>query len=71
LLQYKPNFNPYLKAVFFGVLGAYVGMPVLAKFDLYKKIDWSYTYSFLILTSFYLLAHWFSRLNSFEKLEKK
>jgi hypothetical protein len=47
-----------------------VGMPVLAKFDLYKKIDWSYTYSFLILTSFYLLAHWFSRLNSFKKLEK-
>jgi hypothetical protein len=71
LLQYKPNFNPYLKAVFFGALSAYIGIPVLAKFDLYKKIDWSFTYSFLILTSFYLLAHWFSRLNTFEKLEKK
>ncbi|KGM44997.1 hypothetical protein P9D43_03225 [Neobacillus niacini] len=69
LLQYKPNINPYLKAVFFGVLGAYVGIPALAKFDLYKKIDWSYTYSFLILTSFYLLAHWFSRLKTYEKLE--
>jgi hypothetical protein len=70
LLQYKPNFNPFLKAVFFGVLGAYVGMPALEKLDLYKKIDWAFTYSFLILTSFYLLAHWFSRLNSFGRLEK-
>lgn len=71
LLQYKPNFNPFLKAVFFGVLGAYVGIPVLAKIDLYKKIDWSFTYSFLILTSFYLIAHWFSHSKSFERLEKK
>ncbi|MFS0777856.1 CBO0543 family protein [Neobacillus sp. 3P2-tot-E-2] len=71
LLQYKPNFNPFIKAVFFGVLGAYVGMPALAKIDLYKKIDWSFTYSFLILTSFYLLAHWFSRSKAFEKVEKK
>jgi hypothetical protein len=71
LLQYKPNFNRYLKAVFFGALSAFIGMPILAKFDLYKKVDWSFTYSFFILTSFYLLAHWFSRLNTFEKLEKK
>ncbi|WHY03096.1 CBO0543 family protein [Neobacillus sp. DY30] len=70
LLQFKPNINPYLKAVSFGVLGAYVGIPVLAQFDLYKKIDWSYHYSFLILTSFYLLAHWFSHLKTFEKIEK-
>ncbi|WHY69508.1 CBO0543 family protein [Neobacillus sp. SuZ13] len=65
LLQYKPGFNQYLKAVIFGGLAAYVGIPVLGMIDLYKKIDWAYTYSFFILTSFYLIAHWFSRRNSF------
>lgn len=66
-LQFKPRFNPFIKAIMYGGLGAYVGMPVLGMIDLYKKIDWNYTYSFFILTSFYLLAHWFSQRESFEK----
>lgn len=70
LLQYKPNINPFIKAFFFAGLGAYVGMPILSMIDLYKKIDWAYTYSFFILITFYLLSHWFSRLNSFEKISK-
>lgn len=69
LLQFKPNYNPFIKAVFFGGLGAYVGMPILAMIDLYKKIDWAFTYSFVILTVFYLIAHWFSRLSTFEKID--
>lgn len=69
LLQFKPHFNPYIKAVFFGGIGAYVAMPLLTMIDLYKKIDWAYTYSFFILTSIYLLAHWFSRINTFEKIK--
>jgi hypothetical protein len=70
LLQFKPRLNPFIKAILFGTFGAYVGMPILAMIDLYKKIDWAYTYSFCILTLFYLLAHWFSRLDSFEKVSK-
>ncbi|WP_205683874.1 CBO0543 family protein [Brevibacillus migulae] len=46
LLQVKPSYNPYIKAVFLGGLGAYVGLPMLAMMDLYKKINWAYTYSF-------------------------
>jgi hypothetical protein len=68
-LQYKPNFNPFIKAIIFGGLGAYVGMPIMAMLDLYKKINWAYTYSFFILTVMYLLAHWFSRTNSFDKIQ--
>ncbi|MCL6573289.1 MAG: hypothetical protein K6T88_16650 [Bacillus sp. (in: Bacteria)] len=71
MLQYKPHINPYIKAVFFGGFGAYVGMPTLAMIDLYKKIDWAYTYSFLILISFYLVAHWFSQKKTFEKINEK
>lgn len=70
LFQYKPRINPLIKAVFFGGAGAYIGMPLLSMIDLYKKIDWAYTYSFFILTIFYLISHWFSQLNSFEKINK-
>lgn len=70
LLQYKPHINRYIKAVLFGGFGAYLGLPALAAIDLYKKIDWAYTYSFFILTCMYLLAHWFSHSNTFEKINK-
>ncbi|MEH7549756.1 hypothetical protein FB550_101184 [Neobacillus bataviensis] len=69
LLQWKPRFNPYIKAIFFGGFSAYVGLPTLAIIDLYKKIDWNFTYSFFILTLLYLLAHWFSRIDTFKNIE--
>ncbi|WP_394237063.1 CBO0543 family protein [Niallia oryzisoli] len=68
LLQYKPRLNPFIKAIIYGVLGAYLGMPILSKIDLYKKIDWAYTYSFFILTAFYLMGYWFSNLNTYKKI---
>ncbi|WP_282140305.1 CBO0543 family protein [Cytobacillus oceanisediminis] len=68
LIQFKPKLNPFLKAVLFGGLGAYIGMPIMSMLHLYKKIDWAYTYSFFILVSLYLIAHWFSRRESFEKV---
>lgn len=64
-LQFKPQFNPFIKAVLYGALGAYVGLPILESIDLYKQIDWQLTYSFFILTGLYLLGHWFSRRKSF------
>ncbi|MGG3805647.1 CBO0543 family protein [Metabacillus fastidiosus] len=67
-LQFKPDFNPFVKAIIFGGLSAYIGMPILAAIDLYKKVDWAYTYSFFILTFMYLIAHWSSRRNNFEKI---
>lgn len=70
LLQFKPQFNPYIKAIFFGGVGAYVGLTLLGIMDLHKTIDWSLTYSFFILTSMYLISHWFSRRNSFEEINK-
>lgn len=70
-LQYKPQVNPFVKAILFGGLGAYVGIPFLNLIDLYKKIDWAYTYSFLILTVFYLLSHWFCHRGSFEQIKYK
>lgn len=69
LLQIKPNVNPFIKAVVFAGLGAYIGMPLLAMYDFYNPKNWAYTYSFLILIGIYLAAHWFSRMNQFEKIQ--
>ncbi|WP_436375914.1 CBO0543 family protein [Cytobacillus sp. BC1816] len=71
LIQFKPNINPIVKAVLFGGFGAFVGMPIMSILHLYKKIDWAYTYSFFILVLLYLIAHWFSRRSSFEKIVKE
>jgi hypothetical protein len=68
LLQYKPRFNPFIKAIIFGGFSAYIGMPLMSLIHMYKKIDWAYTYSFFIISCLYLVAHWFSRRKSFEQL---
>jgi hypothetical protein len=41
LIQIKPNFNPFIKAVLFGAVSAFVGMPILTALDMYRKIDWA------------------------------
>lgn len=71
LIQFKPHINPFYKALGFGAFGAYVGMPIMSMLDLYKKVDWAYTYSFFILTALYLVGHWFSRRKSFEMIGGK
>lgn len=67
-LQFKPNIKPFVKAIIFGGLGAYVGMPIMSKIHLYQKVDWAYTYSFFILVVMYLLAYWSTRSKSFEQI---
>lgn len=67
-LQYKPNVNPFIKGIIVAGISAYIGMPMMAMMDMYKKIDWAYTYSFFIILFLYLVAHWFSRRKSFEPL---
>jgi hypothetical protein len=70
LIQFKPRFNPYIKAILYGGFGAFVGLPLMAAIDLYKKLDWSLIYSFFILSITYLIGHWFSRRNSFGEINK-
>ncbi|MNT81162.1 hypothetical protein D3C72_2207290 [compost metagenome] len=37
----------------------------MAMADLYKKLNWAYTYSFFILMTMYLIAYWLTQLKSF------
>ncbi|WP_066058359.1 CBO0543 family protein [Robertmurraya korlensis] len=67
-LQYKPNANPLVKGIILAGISAYIGMPLMAMVDMYKKIDWAYTNSFFIILLLYLVAHWFSKRKSFQSL---
>ncbi|MFC4098492.1 CBO0543 family protein [Paenibacillus xanthanilyticus] len=70
-IQYKPRIHPFLKAVVYAGFAAFVGLPLLATIDLYKKINWQYSYSFGILLGMYLTAHSLYNLNSYDKVQPK
>ncbi|RSD28877.1 hypothetical protein EJA10_03560 [Mesobacillus subterraneus] len=71
LIQYKQNIHPVIKGILFGGVSAYIGMPIMEQLHLYKQIDWKYTYSFLMLAIMYLIADWFSKRESFRRIEDK
>jgi hypothetical protein len=67
-IQIKPKLNPFIKSIIFAGTSAYIGIPILTWLRYYYHPNWPYTYSFFILIVIYLIAHWFSTLNNFEKL---
>jgi uncharacterized membrane protein YoaT (DUF817 family) len=67
-IQYKPNINPFFKAVIFSGIGSFIAQPVFAFLGIYNRQSWKDYYSFPIFIVLYLVAHYFSRLNSFDKL---
>ncbi len=67
-LQYKPNANPFIKALIFSGIGSFVAQPVFAFLGIYNRQLWKDYYSFPIFIVIYLAAHYISRLNSFDKL---
>lgn len=68
LLQIKPQMNPWIKAVLFGVLVSFVGEPIFTWVDYYEPIKWKHYYSLPIYSVIYLCAHAVSRTNRFEPL---
>lgn len=68
LLQYKPSFNLYLKAILFGLFTAYAAEPLFMILKLYSPITWKHFYSFLIYIAVYLVCHFLSRRKSFNPL---
>lgn len=52
--QYKQNWNPWLKAAIFGVVGAFVSEPLFEWIGIYKRITWQYWYSLPIYIAVYM-----------------
>jgi hypothetical protein len=68
VLQYKPQINPFIKAIFISALTSYVGEPFFKWIGIYDPKEWRYTYSFIIYMGIYLFAHFISTREKFEKL---
>lgn len=68
LLQYKPNYNPFIKGACFGVFAAFIFEPIFAMLHLYTPIKWKFIYSFPIYIMLYLISHFLSRRRNFGPL---
>lgn len=67
-LQYKPEINPYLKAVIYAAIGSYFAQPLFVWMGYYNPKHWEHYYSLPIFFIIYLVAHKFSVATHFEKL---
>ena len=70
-LQIKPNMNPVIKGIAFGVISAYLVEPFFAINGFYNSKGWPYLYDVLIYLSIFLVSHWFSTIDKFEKLRSE
>ncbi|GAA0339764.1 hypothetical protein GCM10008967_32660 [Bacillus carboniphilus] len=67
-LQFRPTANPLLKGMVYAAITSFIGEPLFEWIGLYTPERWSSFYSFPIYTFIYLIAYWFTRMKSFEKL---
>ncbi|WP_134704903.1 hypothetical protein [Ammoniphilus sp. YIM 78166] len=52
----------------FSALGAYVAMPFFSLIEFYDPKGWPYTYDFFLFLPIYLIGHWSSTWNQYEKI---
>lgn len=69
LIQFKPKANPLIKAIIFGLLTSYVGEPLFHWLGVYVPINWRYTYSVPIQIIIYLIAHYLTKRDQYNKLD--
>ena len=65
LIQFRPHISPLKKAIFYGLMVAFIGEPIFEWTGLYTKTHWQYSYSFPIYMLIYLSANWVSKRESF------
>jgi len=57
LIQIKSESNPYIKALIFATISAFIGEPVAVWIILYDPVNWKYLYSFPIYIVLFLISH--------------
>jgi len=70
LLQLFPKINPWLKAIFFGLLTSYIAEPFIHSLGIYELNTWRYSYSFPIQILIFMSAHWLSQRSRFAPLHE-
>ncbi|CAN7654495.1 hypothetical protein LJR153_005060 [Paenibacillus sp. LjRoot153] len=68
LIQVKPKANPFFKAILFALLTSYVGEPLIKWMMIYNPLKWKYTFSVPIQFAIYLIAHYISKRDKFQKI---
>ncbi|NRD80176.1 hypothetical protein HPT25_22840 [Bacillus sp. BRMEA1] len=63
LLQFKPNWSPWIKAFIFALGSSYIGEPIFHWIGVYQTIHWRFTYSVPIQFCIYLLMHYIYQKN--------
>jgi hypothetical protein len=71
LIQIKPDSNPYIKALIFAGGSAFIGEPLFKSIKTYNPENWKSIYSFPLLFCIYLLGHYISSRDSFDKINNK
>ncbi|MFD2444092.1 CBO0543 family protein [Bacillus sp. CGMCC 1.16607] len=67
-LQFKPTYNPFLKAIIYSALSSFIGEPLFEWIGFYTEVNWSAFYSFPIYTVIYLIAYRISQAKTFDTL---
>ncbi|MDZ5472387.1 CBO0543 family protein [Bacillus sp. 31A1R] len=70
ILQFKPEGNPFVKALIFAIISSYLAEPFFNKLQIYNLKHWKYTYSLPIQILIYLLAHYITKKDNFALLIK-
>lgn len=69
LIQYKPHISPYIKAIIFGLMAAFIGEPTIVYLDIYKLRMWEYIYSAPVYMAVFLIAYRLTTQTKFETLK--
>lgn len=69
LIQVIPSVSPFIKALFFAGVSAFIGEPLFLWLGFYVMEGWHIYYSFPINIVIYLLAHKMSTLDNFEPIK--
>ncbi|MFD2208535.1 CBO0543 family protein [Virgibacillus halophilus] len=69
-LQIKPHANALIKGAIFGAIGAFIAMKIFEEIDFYDPKKWLSIYDFFIYLFLYLVANWFSNMDSFKKVQQ-
>jgi hypothetical protein len=68
-LQFKPNFNPYLKSIVYTLIASFAFQPLMQWLRFYSPKHWKHYYSVPIFIFIYLTSNWFSKRIDFKKLQ--
>jgi hypothetical protein len=69
LLQFKPQINPWYKAIFFALISSYGAEPFFDWLEVYEPTNWRYTYSIPIQVAIYMSSYYLSKRNKFAVLD--